>query len=459
MSSIRRLARGTVRTGGDVLLWACAVGGVLCTVLAVLGVFAGFGVILFRTGSMAPAIPAGSAALVREIPASEIRVGDVVTVDRAGLLPVTHRVVRVASADTGLPEARTLTLRGDANAADDPAPYTVTSVRRVVAAVPGIARAVATLGDPRVLGPIAIAVSALITGLLWPRRGERRDPGAAPTAPTVPTAQAAPTTPVEPATAARRHAVARSTGGLAVAAVLLGLGGIVGTPTSAVAAPVPTTAGTDDPRLVVDSTLGTGSRLLAPGEVADWLLTISTEGLEHGRVQRELLLTGADGLPVTVQVAVCGSYVGRTDCADPVAVGGPVRPGTVEQVVALPEQDALTVERVRVQVALDADATAAVAGLRSSLAFTAYGEGVAVIVQPPADDDQGAGDGTTGGATADGASGTLPDEGDASTAPPASAALATTGARLWPLLLVGSALLTVGIANVVARGRREEDDR
>ena len=50
---------------------------------------------MFKTGSMSPTITAGSVALVREIPASEINVGDVVTVDREDALPVTHRVTSI----------------------------------------------------------------------------------------------------------------------------------------------------------------------------------------------------------------------------------------------------------------------------------------------------------------------------------------------------------------------------
>ncbi len=45
---------------------------------------------------MEPTIPTGSLAVVHEIPASEIAVGDIVTVDRPGQLPITHRVTSVA---------------------------------------------------------------------------------------------------------------------------------------------------------------------------------------------------------------------------------------------------------------------------------------------------------------------------------------------------------------------------
>src|SRR3954454_7756091 len=77
---------------GDVLLWIAAVAGVICIVLVILAFTANITLIMFRTGSMTPAIPAGSVAVVQRIPASEIEVGDVVTVDRDGQLPVTHRV-------------------------------------------------------------------------------------------------------------------------------------------------------------------------------------------------------------------------------------------------------------------------------------------------------------------------------------------------------------------------------
>ncbi|HEY1105973.1 MAG TPA: S26 family signal peptidase, partial [Agromyces sp.] len=95
------------------LLTLAAVAGALCLVLVVAaGVFQ-VGIVLFRTGSMGPTIPAGSAALVREVPASSLAVGDVVTVDRPGRLPVTHRIVAID--DGSGPELRRLTLRGDAN--------------------------------------------------------------------------------------------------------------------------------------------------------------------------------------------------------------------------------------------------------------------------------------------------------------------------------------------------------
>lgn len=148
---VARPPRGHVgRRIGDLLLWVAAVGGVVCIVLVVLALTANITLMMFRTGSMSPTIPAGSVAVVQRIPASEIAVGDIVTVDREAELPVTHRVTSVQAGDGGA--TRVITMRGDANEQDDPVPYTVDSVRIVRFAIPGIAHAVAASGDPIVFG-------------------------------------------------------------------------------------------------------------------------------------------------------------------------------------------------------------------------------------------------------------------------------------------------------------------
>ncbi|WP_291799260.1 signal peptidase I [Brevibacterium sp.] len=155
------------------VLNAAAVGGAICILLVILAVAMHISLILFRTGSMDPTIPQGSLAVVKEIPASEVSVGDIVTVDREGRLPVTHRVIGLEDTDGG---ATRLTLQGDANPVPDPAPYDVTTVRTVLFAVPGLAAPVAALGSPYVLGSVTLAVSALVVWALWPRR---RDDGGA----------------------------------------------------------------------------------------------------------------------------------------------------------------------------------------------------------------------------------------------------------------------------------------
>lgn len=162
------------RAIGSGLLNIAALGGLLCILLVVLAFFFNITLIMFKTGSMSPTIPAGSLAVVREIPASDIELGDVLTVDRPGVLPVTHRVTSVS----GSGESRTITMKGDANEAEDPSPYTVTEVRRVLFSVPELAKVVVWFSNPIVLGGITIAASVLVTWAFWPRgehgHGERR---------------------------------------------------------------------------------------------------------------------------------------------------------------------------------------------------------------------------------------------------------------------------------------------
>lgn len=151
----------------DVLLWIAAAAGVVCIALVVLAFTANITLIMFRTGSMSPTIPAGSVAVVQQVPASAIEIGDVVTVDREDDLPVTHRVTSVGA---GASDAeRVITMRGDANAADDPYPYEVTSVRVVLFSIPGIATVIVAMGNPFVLGGITVAAALLVVWAFWPR--------------------------------------------------------------------------------------------------------------------------------------------------------------------------------------------------------------------------------------------------------------------------------------------------
>lgn len=172
MTQTRR--RGAAGVAGELLLWLAALGGLVCIVLVALAWIFDITLIMFRTGSMAPTIPAGSVAVVREVPADEIEVGDVVTVERDGLLPVTHRVTGI---EAGASEAeRIITMRGDANDADDPHPYTVTQVRTTLFAIPGLAPVIVWFGNPVVLGVITLAAGVLVGWAFWPR--DRQDAAA-----------------------------------------------------------------------------------------------------------------------------------------------------------------------------------------------------------------------------------------------------------------------------------------
>lgn len=155
------------RVLGEILLWLAAIGGVVCMVLVIVAFAANITLMMFRTGSMAPTIPAGSVAVVQSVAASEVGVGDIVTVDREGDLPVTHRITSISPG--AVDEERVITMRGDANAADDASPYVVRTVRVVLFSVPGVATAIVAMGDPVVLGGLTIGATALVVWAFWPR--------------------------------------------------------------------------------------------------------------------------------------------------------------------------------------------------------------------------------------------------------------------------------------------------
>lgn len=129
-----------------VLLAVAACLGALCAAASLLCVALDARVLLVTSGSMAPAIDAGAAVVVREVPVGELRVGDVVSVAGAEGSRVLHRVVAI---DPGsAPEERQLVLQGDANRTPDPSAYRVQGADREVVAVPWLGYAVAWLASP-----------------------------------------------------------------------------------------------------------------------------------------------------------------------------------------------------------------------------------------------------------------------------------------------------------------------
>jgi len=156
---------------GDFVLTLLAAAGLICIVMVILGAFFNVSIMMFRTGSMSPTITAGSIALVREIPASEMRVGDVVTVERGrDVLPVTHRVTQII--DTAPDGIVTFEMRGDANESADPAPYSVSAVNRVFFSIPGAAPVIQWFSNAYVLGGLTIGASALVVWAFWPKNDE-----------------------------------------------------------------------------------------------------------------------------------------------------------------------------------------------------------------------------------------------------------------------------------------------
>jgi signal peptidase I len=147
--------------------------GLLAIVWLACAMLFGLSIVVFKTGSMAPTIPTGSAAVVRAIAAADIAVGDVITVQREGSsLPVTHRVVAI-DANPADAAGRLITLRGDANASNDSAPYPVREAKVVLASAPGFGTALGILRTPFFLALTTLAVALLAIWAFWPQRRQR----------------------------------------------------------------------------------------------------------------------------------------------------------------------------------------------------------------------------------------------------------------------------------------------
>jgi len=145
-----------------------AVLGCACVALVLLGAVLDATLVVFKTGSMAPTMPTGALAVVRQVDALDVAVGDVVTVAREGKLPITHRVVEAAP-DPAVPGGAVLVLRGDANDSVDPAPYEVTRVGRVVWSMPHLGTWVASVQRPVAVGVATLLVAGLTVVATWPR--------------------------------------------------------------------------------------------------------------------------------------------------------------------------------------------------------------------------------------------------------------------------------------------------
>jgi signal peptidase I len=166
----------------EVVLSVGAVVGVVCIVFAIGTAFFDVRPLVFRSGSMSPAITTGALAIAHEVPASELEVGDVVTVRTDGDTRVTHRIVTIS--DVG--DRATLTLKGDANSTPDAQTYAVDSAPRVWFDIPSLGFALAWLSKPLglvLLGAYAMFLLMVVFGRTGsrarPAGGARRSTGAA----------------------------------------------------------------------------------------------------------------------------------------------------------------------------------------------------------------------------------------------------------------------------------------
>ncbi|PZE27912.1 hypothetical protein [Curtobacterium sp. MCBD17_028] len=160
-----------------VVVTLAGVFGIACVAWWLVAKIVGLSLVVVTTGSMTPTIPAGGIAVDHQEPAATLRPGMIVTVPKPDAdLPVTHRIVRVDTVP-GHPEARSLTLRGDANAIEDPNPYVVDHAGVVLAHAPRVGSLLVTVTSAPVRGLAVALVGLLVIWAFWPA-GERTAPGA-----------------------------------------------------------------------------------------------------------------------------------------------------------------------------------------------------------------------------------------------------------------------------------------
>jgi signal peptidase I len=155
------------RVARELVLTTAAAVGVLCLVGSALMLATGVTPVVFRSGSMAPAMPTGALALVQDREARTVDVADVVSIIGGDGVRITHRVVDLRRASDG---RMTLVTRGDANDVDDAAPHTVRRVDVVFWSAPGWGYAVAALQLPIVVFTGGVIAGSWVTWWVVTRR-------------------------------------------------------------------------------------------------------------------------------------------------------------------------------------------------------------------------------------------------------------------------------------------------
>jgi len=152
------MTKGIRHSAREVFLTFGALLGVLCIVATIAAVAFGVKPLVFRSGSMSPAIHTGDLAVSRTVDASSLKAGDIVSVVNSEGNRVTHRLVDVAAQG----KQRQLTLKGDANDVADAEKYTVTKAERVLFHIPKAGYVVNAATSPIGL----FVLGAYVTGML-----------------------------------------------------------------------------------------------------------------------------------------------------------------------------------------------------------------------------------------------------------------------------------------------------
>lgn len=123
----------------------------------------GHGLFAVRSDSMAPDLRVGDLLLVDRVRAEEVRAGEVVTISIGGGATVTHRVVSVTPTDDG----PMFTTKGDANATADPVAHRSDQLRgRLALALPLLGFLLAMLTLPSGIAAL-FSIGATLLTAVW----------------------------------------------------------------------------------------------------------------------------------------------------------------------------------------------------------------------------------------------------------------------------------------------------
>lgn len=146
----------------QLILTVVAVLGVSLALIVVAALIFNLSFPTFLSGSMSPTINTGALAVMREVPASELRSGDIVMTQTNKGTNVTHRVVSIKPLD-GNSGNYAMVMRGDANPANDAEVYVIDKAERVLWWQNGLGTALTNLReDRRIFAGFAIAIAFLV---------------------------------------------------------------------------------------------------------------------------------------------------------------------------------------------------------------------------------------------------------------------------------------------------------
>lgn len=139
--------------------------GVMCLLWALVVAVFGLVPLVFTSDSMSPQISAGDLAFAKSVPARDLAVGDVVSVENSRGVRITHRIVTIEDAEQGA----ALTLQGDANENPDDETYLVASADRVLFSVPKAGYVVSAVSSPWGMFAGGIIVAVVLVMAFRPR--------------------------------------------------------------------------------------------------------------------------------------------------------------------------------------------------------------------------------------------------------------------------------------------------